>query len=131
LFFQDDKPVKLAKQDEGPENVNDNDEDESMECDKDDVSKERVKSASSKQNEKLYTAEGILNPKLRRAEKKKKKKANKASSSDPMDGDYDFKVDYFKKDTMDADESDGGDDNDGDDEQVNTEVPMSGVEIDA
>lgn len=130
-MLEDDKPVELAKQDEGPENVDDNDEDESMECGKEDVSKEKVKSASSKQNEKLYTAEGILNPKLRRAEKKKKKKANKASSSDPMDGDYDFKVDYFKKDTMDADGSDGGDDNDVDDEQVNTEAPMSGVEVDA
>jgi hypothetical protein len=45
-----------------------------------------------------------------------------------MDGDYDFKVDYFKKDAMD-DVSKSDDDNNGDDEQVNTEVPMSGVEV--
>ncbi|GAU36447.1 hypothetical protein TSUD_19820 [Trifolium subterraneum] len=127
-MLEDDEPVTLPKQDEGPGNMEDNDEDESMECDKDDVSKDKVKSASSKQNEKLYTAEGILNPKIRRAEKKKKKKANKAGVSDPMDGDYDFKVDYFKKDAMD-DESKSDDDNDGNDEQVNAEVPMSGVEV--
>jgi nuclear GTP-binding protein len=121
--------VKLPKQDEGHGNMEDNDEDESMECDKDDVSKDKVKSASSKQNEKLYTADGILNPKIRRAEKKKKKKANKAGVSDPMDGDYDFKVDYFQKDTTD-DGSKSEEDNDGDDEPVNTKVPMSGVEVD-
>ncbi|WJX10915.1 Guanine nucleotide-binding protein-like nsn1 [Trifolium repens] len=127
-MLEDEEPVKLPKQDEGPGNMEDNDEDESMECDKDDVSKDKVKSASSKQNEKLYTADGILNPTIRRAEKKKKKKANKAGISDPMDGDYDFKVDYFKKDAMD-DVSKSDDDNNGDDEQVNTEVPMSGVEV--
>ncbi|WJX17361.1 Guanine nucleotide-binding protein-like nsn1 [Trifolium repens] len=127
-MLEDEEPVKLPKQDEGHGNMEDNDEDESMECDKDDVSKDKVKSASSKQNEKLYTADGILNPKIRRAEKKKKKKANKAGVSDPMDGDYDFKVDYFKKDAMD-DVSKSDDDNDGDDEQVNAEVPMSGVEV--
>jgi nuclear GTP-binding protein len=119
----------LFGQDEAPGNMEDNDEDESMECDKDDVSKDKGKSASSKQNDKLYTADGILNPKIRRAEKKKKKKANKAGASDPMDGDYDFKVDYFKKDTMD-DGSKSEEDNDGDDEQVNSEAPMSGVEVD-
>jgi nuclear GTP-binding protein len=108
--------------------MEDNDEDESMECDKDYVSKDKGKSASSKQNEKLYTADGILNPKIRRAEKKKKK-ANKTGASDPMDGDYDFKVDYFQKDTMD-DGTKSEEDNDGDDEPVNTEVPMSGVEVD-
>lgn len=120
----------MPKQDEAPEKVADNDEDESMESDKDDVSKDKGKTASSKQNEKLYTADGILNPKLKRAEKKKKKKANKAGSSDPMDGDYDFKVDYFKKDTMDVEGGSGDDDNDRHDEQVNSEVPMSGVEVD-
>ncbi|GAU43314.1 hypothetical protein TSUD_390130 [Trifolium subterraneum] len=128
-MLEDDEPVKLLEQDEGHGNLEDNDEDESMECDKDDVSKDKVKSASSKQNDKLYTADGILNPKIKRAEKKKKKKANKAGTTDPMDGDYDFKVDYFKKDTMD-DGSKSEEENDGDDEQVNTEVPMSGVEVD-
>lgn len=109
----------------------DNDVDESMECDKD-VGKDKGNSAASRQNERLYTADGILNPKIRRAEKKKRKKANKATS-DPMDDDdYDFKVDYFKKgDTMDAEGSKSEDDNEGgDDEQVNSEVPMSGIQVD-
>ncbi|XP_078429318.1 GTP-binding family protein isoform X2 [Wolffia australiana] len=44
------------------------------------------------QNDKLYTAEGILDPRVRRAEKKKNKKAQKAAD---MDADYDFKVDFF------------------------------------
>ena len=39
-----------------------------------------------------------------------------------MDGDYDFKVDYFQKGaTMDAEESKSEDD----DEQVSSEVPMN------
>ncbi|XP_058724355.1 guanine nucleotide-binding protein-like NSN1 isoform X2 [Vicia villosa] len=130
-MLEDNEQVTLPKQDEAPKSIADNDEDESMESDKDDdVSKDKAKTASSKQNEKLYTADGILNPKLRRAEKKKKKRANKAGSSDPMDGDYDFKVDYFKKDTMDVEGGSGDDDNDGDDEQVDSEVPMSGVQVD-
>lgn len=61
---------------------------------------------------------------MRRAEKKKRKKAKKAvASSDPMDGDYDFKVDYFQKGASmdDAEESKSEDDY----EQVNSEVPMN------
>ncbi|KAI5414633.1 hypothetical protein KIW84_040203 [Lathyrus oleraceus] len=129
-MLEDNEHVTLPKQDEAPDKVADNDEDESMEYDKDDVSKDKGKTASSKQNEKLYTVDGILNPKLKRAEKKKKKKANKAGSSDPMDGHYDFKVDYFKKDKMDVEGGSGDDGNDRHDEQVNSEVPMSGVEVD-
>lgn len=102
----------------------DNDGDEAMEDDNGDASKNKGNSAASRQNEKLYTADGILNPKLRRAEKKKRKKDKKATS-DPMDDDYDFKVDYFKKGaTMDAEESNN------EDEQVSSEVPMSGIEVD-
>ncbi|CAI8601969.1 unnamed protein product [Vicia faba] len=127
MLEDNEQVTTLPKQDEAPKKSADNDEDESMESDKDDVRKDKGKTASSKQNEKLYIADGILNPKLRRAEKKKKKKANKGGSSDPMDGDYDFKVDYFKKDTMDVEGGSGDDDNDGDDKQVDSEVPMSGV----
>ncbi|KAL5065878.1 hypothetical protein RYX36_027615, partial [Vicia faba] len=116
-MLEDNEKVTLPKQDEAPKNTAEIDEDESMESDKDDVSKDKGKTASNKQNEKLYTADGILNPKVRRAEKKKKKKANKAGSSDPMDGDYDFKVDYFKKDIMNVEGGSGDDHNDGDDEQ--------------
>ncbi|XP_062202484.1 guanine nucleotide-binding protein-like NSN1 isoform X1 [Phragmites australis] len=49
--------------------------------------------SASTQNDKLYTAEGILNPRKRKAEKKRRK-ANKFSVLSDMDADYDFKVDY-------------------------------------
>ncbi|KAK4747187.1 hypothetical protein SAY87_026224 [Trapa incisa] len=72
----------------------------------------------SQQNEKLYTAEGILNPKIKRAEKKRRKKAK--SAGEAMDEDYDFKVDYMKK-SMGSDSKD---------DEIIGEVPMSGVEFD-
>ena len=95
--------------------------------------KKKDNSAASRQNEKLYTADGMLNTKLRRVEKKKRKKAKKASaSSDPVDGDYDFKIDYFQKGaSMDSEDSQGEDDDDhDDDEPINSEVPMSAIQID-
>ncbi|KAJ0740162.1 putative small GTP-binding protein [Helianthus annuus] len=64
-------------------------EDESM-AEYNDSEEVTVKNSSSRQNEKLYAAEGVLNTKLRKAEKKRRKKANKLA---PMDGDYDLKVD--------------------------------------
>lgn len=99
--------------------------DESMEDD--DGGKNKDNSAASRQNEKLYAADGMLNTKLRRAEKKKRKKAKKASSSsDPMDGDYNFKTDYFQKGaSMDSEDSQSEDD-----EPVNSEVPMSAIQMD-
>lgn len=61
------------------------------------VSKEE-KSASSRQNEKLYAEEGMLNAKLQKAEKKRRKKENRPPAmGDEMNEDYDFKVDYLKK----------------------------------
>lgn len=78
-----------------------NSEDESMEQEEDGngEGKGKGQDATSRQNEKLYSAEGILNTKMRRAEKKQRKKANKSSvSTDAMeDDDYDFKVDFKKK----------------------------------
>ncbi|KAK4785003.1 hypothetical protein SAY86_001692 [Trapa natans] len=71
----------------------------------------------SQQNEKLYTAEGILNPKIKRAEKKRRKKAK--SAGEAMDEDYDFKVDYMKSMGSDSE-----------DDEIIGEVPMSGVEFD-
>ena len=54
----------------------------------------KVKRVGRGQNAKLYTAEGILDPRVRRAEKKKSKKARKVVPAD-MEADYDFKVDFF------------------------------------
>lgn len=80
-----------------------------------------AKSSINRQNDKLYTAEGILDPRKRRAEKKRRK-AQKASMTDE---DYDFKIDYFSKesDAQDTENTDDIDDESG-------EVPMSGVEVD-
>ncbi|TKY53580.1 Guanine nucleotide-binding protein NSN1 [Spatholobus suberectus] len=126
-MLEDETQIKPSEQGEGHGNMAE--VDESMEDD-DDVGKNKGNSAAaSRQNEKLYAADGMLNTKMRRAEKKKRKKAKKAlASSDPMDDDYDFKVDYFRKGaTMDAEESKSEDD----DEQVNSdEVPMSGIQVD-
>ncbi|RWR81169.1 guanine nucleotide-binding-like protein NSN1 [Cinnamomum micranthum f. kanehirae] len=87
-------------------------------------------STNSRQHDKLYSAEGILDPRVRRAEKKRRK-ARKGSM---MDADYDFKVDYAGKgataDGNEDEDGDGGDDNESDD-QVGGEAPMSGIELDA
>ncbi|KAK7279101.1 hypothetical protein RJT34_24145 [Clitoria ternatea] len=124
-MLQDDMQINPSEQGEGLGNMAEKDDDESME-NNDDVSK-KGNSAASRQNEKLYAADGMLNTKLRRAEKKRRKKTNKAlASSDPMDNDYDFKVDYLQKGAvMDAEESKSEDD-----EPVNSNVPMSGIQID-
>lgn len=99
-----------------------NEEDEPMGSEKDDATKAAAKNATSRQNEKLYSAEGMLNPKMKRAEKKRRKKAAKV---DAMNEDYDFKVDYFKKDSaMDAEDVE-----DEDDGQIIGQIPMSGVEL--
>lgn len=95
-------------------------EDEPMSCEEKIPAECKTKSASSSQNEKLYTAEGILDPRKRRAEKKRRK-ANKHENSNEMDTDYDFKVDYRMKDRpsdmIDEGESDGED-------ETNAEVPV-------
>ncbi|KAI4354019.1 hypothetical protein L6164_002920 [Bauhinia variegata] len=102
-MFEDDAQPELPNQvEESPENMIHDDGDESMESDKE-VDENKAKTSTRRQNEKLYTAEGILNPKLRKAEKKRRKKANK-TTADAMDDDYDFKVDYVQNGTeMDAD----------------------------
>ncbi|OIT19073.1 hypothetical protein A4A49_42446 [Nicotiana attenuata] len=66
----------------------------------DDAGRTSGKSASSKQNEKLYTEKGMLDNKLRKAEKKRRMKDKASTTSDMMDDDYDFKVDYFKKESI-------------------------------
>ncbi|KAL9672486.1 hypothetical protein QQ045_028737 [Rhodiola kirilowii] len=79
--------------------------------DKDTVKTDK-RSVSYKQNEKLYTAEGILNPKLKKAEKKRRKKTNKLDAMDDDDEDYDFKVDYSKNaSSMDVEDEDIEEDN--------------------
>ncbi|KAG6387220.1 hypothetical protein SASPL_152406 [Salvia splendens] len=68
---------------------------------------EKTKSATTRQNEKLYAEEGMLNTKMRKADKKRRKKENQTST---MEHDvYEFKVGYVKEssamETGDEDES--------------------------
>lgn len=78
-----------------------------------------IKNSSSRQNEKLYAAEGVLNTKLRKAEKKRRKKANKLASMEEdqsMEADDEFKVDDVTNDSvMDVGE---GNDDDGSDKDI-------------
>jgi nuclear GTP-binding protein len=55
-----------------------------------------LKGPASTQNEKLYNVEGIFNPRLAKAQKKRRKKALKKNvDKDENSGsDYDFDVDY-------------------------------------
>lgn len=82
------------------ENLEDNvvdDGDESMRSE-DDARPGKTKTESSRQNEGLYAEEGILNTKLKKAEKKRRKKANKSTPmEDDLNDDYNFKVDYVSK----------------------------------
>ncbi|XP_024312303.1 guanine nucleotide-binding protein-like NSN1 isoform X2 [Brachypodium distachyon] len=68
-------------------------------------------SGSSTQHDKLYAAEGILDPRKKKAEKKRRKGNSKSSLLNDMDADYDFNVDYQMKDApADDDEKNGGGD---------------------
>ncbi|KAK6940549.1 Guanine nucleotide-binding protein-like 3, N-terminal domain [Dillenia turbinata] len=117
------------------------DDDQSMACEDDELSKKKSTTAARRQNEKLYAAEGMLNTKLKRAEKKRWKKGNTSSSMDEDamvdDEDYDFKVDYaHNRYALDVDNEDNDDqamdnkDGEKNDDQTKSEAPMSGVEFD-
>ncbi|GAV70681.1 MMR_HSR1 domain-containing protein/GN3L_Grn1 domain-containing protein [Cephalotus follicularis] len=127
LEDNDQQPESSTQGNKRPEEMSIDVGDQPMESGGD-AGKSRVKAPSSKQNEKLYVAEGILNTKMKRAEKKKRKKANKTASTDAMDDDdYDFKVDYVKKSpSMDVGDESGEED----DGQIIGQVPMSGIELD-
>ncbi|KAL1565180.1 Guanine nucleotide-binding protein-like nsn1 [Salvia divinorum] len=74
-----------------------NDEDQSMESGEEDEKDITIKekSATVRQNEKLYAEECMLNTKRRKADKQRRKKENQPAAME-HDGndDYDFKVDY-------------------------------------
>lgn len=92
---------------------------------------ESAPSGVSRQNDKLYTAEGILDPRKRRAQKKQRK-ANKLNRLNEMDADYDFKVDYRMKDLGSDGEINSAEEGNADsDDEADRTVPMAGVELDA
>jgi nuclear GTP-binding protein len=97
-------------------------QDETMSVAKTDCSETKL-SRTTRQHEKLYTAEGILDPRKRRAEKKRRK-ANRLGRTSVMDADYDFKVDYNMRDAL----SDDGDNTDGEGTSDGEKESMAGVE---
>ncbi|XP_049407218.1 guanine nucleotide-binding protein-like NSN1 [Solanum stenotomum] len=125
-MLEDNLQQPLAENDNATENLVSENGDEPMDSGEGDGSQTRGKSASSRQNEKLYGEEGMLNTKQKKAEKKRRKK-DKTSTDSDMDGDYDFKVDYIKKDSAmdDADEVVATDES----KNNRFELP-SGVELD-
>uniref|UniRef100_A0A0V0IJ45 Putative guanine nucleotide-binding protein-like 3-like n=1 Tax=Solanum chacoense TaxID=4108 RepID=A0A0V0IJ45_SOLCH len=125
-MLEDNLQQPLAENDNATENLVSENGDEPMDSGEGDGAQTRGKSASSRQNEKLYGEEGMLNTKQKKAEKKRRKKDKPSIASD-MDGDYDFKVDYIKKDSGmdDADEVVATDES----KKNRFELP-SGVELD-
>lgn len=117
VMLQDDGEKRTSTQGEGAsdmagDNNGDDDDDDDQTTvaeDDDDADKVKGKTATSRQNVKLYAAEGILNTKMKRAEKKRRKKASKSNQADAMDDDYDFKVDYKKGSAMDVSDESGED----------------------
>ncbi|KAK9140893.1 hypothetical protein Scep_010574 [Stephania cephalantha] len=138
-MLQGDEPPEALDQDpEQPKEMIDEVQDEGMGLEED-GSKTKAKTMTSRQNEKLYTAEGILNTRLQHAEKKRRKKAGKLLPTDDMDADYDFKVDFkTNRFNMNISNDEDGNDDDGAgteveadaDAQPSAPVAMSGVEVD-
>ncbi|KAG8370876.1 hypothetical protein BUALT_Bualt13G0028900 [Buddleja alternifolia] len=112
-MLEDDAPAGAVTQ----TNV----DDESMEPEEENEGIVKEKSSSSRQNEKLYTEEGMLNTKSRKAERKRRKKVNQLSA---MEHDVN---DYTKRDSV----MDTGDDDGvvGENSKNRFELP-SGVELD-
>ncbi|XP_015088013.1 guanine nucleotide-binding protein-like NSN1 [Solanum pennellii] len=125
-MLEDNLQQPLAESDNATENLVSENGDEPMDSGEGDGAQTRGKSASSRQNEKLYGEEGMLNTKQKKAEKKRRKK-DKPSTAIDMDDDYDFKVDYIKKDSA----MDGADEVVATDESKNNRFELpSGFELD-
>ncbi|MCD7462896.1 Guanine nucleotide-binding protein-like nsn1 [Datura stramonium] len=126
-MLEDNLQQALAENDNTAENLVSEKGDEPMDSEEGDVGQTRGKSGSRRQNEKLYAEEGMLNTKQRKAEKKRRKKDKPSTASDTMDDDYDFKVDYMKKDSA----MDGVDEVVATDASNNNRFELpSGVELD-
>eukprot|EP01018_Ginkgo_biloba_P010385 Gb_31371 [translate_table: standard] len=89
---------------------------------------------SQSQNDKLYDTEGILNPRVARAEKKRRKKAGKVpveAANEREDVDYDFATDYKKQFAVLGREAESDEDCSGENKTDAEGIPMAGVELDA
>ncbi|KAM7272262.1 hypothetical protein ACFE04_026925 [Oxalis oulophora] len=93
-------PESTVQGDESAGDLSVENGDQPMESEEDDdARKGKSTTVASRQNEKLYAAEGILNTKRKKSEKRRKKTATSISvdtMDDDDDGDYDFKKDYTK-----------------------------------
>ncbi|KAL2488142.1 Guanine nucleotide-binding protein-like NSN1 [Forsythia ovata] len=127
-MLEDDVSLPVLNQSKDCGDQVDNGEDQSMESGEEDEGQEQAEYTNSRQNKKLYAEEGMLNTKLRKAEKKRRKKENQSSAmEDDMNNDYDFKVDYVKRESaMEVGNEDSKADNTN---QNKFELP-SGVELD-
>ncbi|GFQ05628.1 guanine nucleotide-binding protein-like nsn1, partial [Phtheirospermum japonicum] len=118
-MLEDETPSEAPTQGNG--------DDQSMESEEEKAAP-KEKSASSKQNEKLYAEDGMLNAKLKKAEKKRRKKDNRSTAMEhDLNEDYDFKVDYSRKDS--AMDTGNEDDEAVEDDQNRFKLP-SGIELD-
>ncbi|KAJ4728512.1 guanine nucleotide-binding protein-like NSN1 [Melia azedarach] len=123
-MLEEDQHQLSTQGDERQKNISDNGNDHPMRSYEDNAGKTKAVAATSRQNEKLYSVEGMLNTKMRKAEMKRRKKAKKVDVMD--DDDYDFKVDYVKKGSS----IDVGEGSEEDDENpIPAAVPMSGVDF--
>ncbi|KAL0437272.1 UNVERIFIED_CONTAM: Guanine nucleotide-binding protein-like NSN1 [Sesamum radiatum] len=117
----------MALEDDAPPRAPTQGDDQSMEPEEENTVV-KDKSASSRQNEKLYAEEGMLNAKLRKSEKRRRRKENQSSAMEhDANEDYDFKVDYIRKESaMDT----GDQDSIVDEKNKNRFELPSGVELD-
>lgn len=98
-LFEDELQAQSVPASKGTAPGQSNDSDDNDPMKEDDEGEKNADTTSGRQNTKSHDAEGVVNTKVRKADKKRGKKAEKSSSTEDMDGDYDFKVDYFKKDS--------------------------------
>lgn len=85
-----------------------------------------IKSSNSRQNEKLYAVEGVLNTKLRKAEKKRRKKANKLAL---MEGDDDESMNDVKNESGNGMNVDEGDDDVSVKEVTNNRFALADLDV--
>ncbi|CAH1431905.1 unnamed protein product [Lactuca virosa] len=124
MLFEKDKPSADENQ---VEKINHVGEDEAMgEDDDGDRVDPVIKSSNSRQNEKLYAVEGVLNTKLRKAEKKRRKKANKLAL---MEGDDDESMKDVKNESGNGMNVDEGDDDVSVKEVTNNRFALADLDV--
>ncbi|KAF3957543.1 hypothetical protein CMV_017462 [Castanea mollissima] len=70
-LLENDEPKHSIQSGEGPKDMDNDGDDVSMACEEDEEGRNKGKTATSRQNEKLYAVEGMLNTKMKKEEKEK------------------------------------------------------------